>query len=76
MSDEEHIMVDVFETQPGSVTSKVGMTVNLGDFESLRIDVGVTLPCYKEEIEDALAKSFEIAEADLYRRVTEVKENL
>ena len=37
---------------PAYVKVGAGMTVNLGQFESLRIDVSVSLPCLPEEIDD------------------------
>ena len=46
--------VRVFETATASVQAKVGQTINLGNFESVRLEVGVSLPCYVEEVEDAL----------------------
>ena len=48
--DEEVIMVRKFETEPALVTVAVGVTKNQGNYEFLRLDVGVTIPCYTEEI--------------------------
>ena len=45
LSDEVH----VFETEPAYVRATAGVTKNLGDFESLRLDVSITLPCYAED---------------------------
>lgn len=41
----------VFETEPAYVRVNAGLTTNLGDYESLRVDVSISMPCYKEEIE-------------------------
>lgn len=77
LMDEEHnenlIEVDSFGTDPAYVKVSLGMTVNLGNFESLRVDAGVTLPCYKEEIDDAYDKAYSIAEKQLFSKVNEAK---
>jgi hypothetical protein len=39
--------------QAAFVRVGVGMTINLGNFESLRLDVAVTLPCLASETEEA-----------------------
>lgn len=46
--------VRTFATEPAYVRVSSGMTQNMGNYESLRVDVAVTLPCYVEEIDDAL----------------------
>lgn len=74
--DEQRILVDTFETTPAEVTAKLGMTINLGNYESLRVDVAVTLPCYKEEISQAQQKAFELVEHELFKKVRETKESI
>lgn len=74
--EEHQVLVDVFETEPAIVEGGMGMTINLGNYESLRIDVGVKMPCYKEEIAQAHEKIFEMVMSELFRRTTEVKEVL
>lgn len=49
----EEMDVEQFETEPAYVRASAGVTRNLGDYESLRVDVSVTLPCYKEDVERA-----------------------
>ena len=39
--------------QPAHVSATMGLTMNLGDYESAKISVTTTLPCYVEEIDDA-----------------------
>ena len=48
---EDRLEVHKFVTKPASVRVAVGGTFNLGNFESLRYDVTVELPCYREEVE-------------------------
>ena len=38
---------------PATVRVGVGMTINTGNFESLRLDVSVSLPCLPEEVDAA-----------------------
>lgn len=45
-----------FESEPAYVRINTGMTKNLGNYESLRIDVSLTVPCYPEEIEQVFDK--------------------
>jgi hypothetical protein len=32
-----------------------GLTLNIGNYESARIDVRISLPCYREETDDAFS---------------------
>lgn len=43
--------VHVFVTEPAYVRINHGMTINMGDYQSLRVDVSVTAPCYVEDVE-------------------------
>jgi len=52
-SDSKSIKVHKFQTTPAMVTVRYGLTLNLGNYESARVDVEVSVPCYKEEIDDA-----------------------
>lgn len=40
-----------FETDPAFIRVNAGVTKNLGNYESLRVDVSITAPCYVEEME-------------------------
>ena len=51
---KEDLEVRKFEVEPAYVSYSVGRTVNLGNYESARVDVRVSIPCYKEEIDPAL----------------------
>ncbi len=76
VTKEDMILVDTFETTPAEVEAKMGLTINLGNYESLRVDVGVKMPCYKEEIEKAHVLAFQLVEKELFAKVREVKESL
>jgi len=47
---DELLQVQTFATEPALVHVSVGVTKNLGDFNSLKLSIGVTKPCYPEEI--------------------------
>jgi hypothetical protein len=50
--EEVTIGVHRFETTPAQVTRGYGLTLNLKDYESARVDVRVTLPCYVEDLDE------------------------
>lgn len=50
---DENLSVRRFVTEPAKVAVEMSMTVNLGNFESARISVALTVPCYQEEHEEA-----------------------
>lgn len=43
--------VHKFEVEPAYVRISAGTTKKLADYESLRVDVSISVPCYAEEIE-------------------------
>ena len=45
---------------PANVQCALKRTINLGDFNSVSVQAGVTLPCVVEEIDDAFDKAKEI----------------
>lgn len=47
---QEKLAVNKFETDPAYVRVALGKTCNLGQYESFRIDIAITAPCYVEEI--------------------------
>lgn len=42
---------------PAFVRVGAGLTINTGNFESLRLDVSVSLPCLPSEVEDAYVQA-------------------
>lgn len=54
--DEDMVLeeqeVHVFETEPAMVRVNAGVTKNLGNYESLRVDVAISVPCYAEMVDD------------------------
>lgn len=51
---EKTIEVHKFITDPAHVRIAAGVTKSTGNYESMRIDVSVTLPCYKEQVDDTI----------------------
>jgi len=45
---EETVAVHKFVSDPAYVRISAGVTKSTGDYESLRVDVAVTYPCYPE----------------------------
>jgi hypothetical protein len=63
---EDIIAVHKFETAPAKVSVDYALTINLGNFESAKIGISVTVPCYLEEIGEA----YEFAQAWAEERLT------
>ena len=61
--EKEYIEIRPFATASARVGVKFGRTVNLGNYESARVDVCVEVPCYVEEVsrvyQDVLAMAQE-----------------
>jgi len=51
--EDEVLTVRPFVVEAAEVSLTRGLTVNLGNYESARIDVGLKVPCYLEEAADA-----------------------
>jgi hypothetical protein len=68
--EEDIIAVHEFATEPAKVTVEYGLTMNLGDYNSAKLTVSVTVPCYKEEIDDA----YEFAQAWAEQRLEETRD--
>lgn len=62
-----------FVTKPAEVSVGLGATVNLKNYEFVRIDVRVTLPCYKEDVEAAYEEALKFANAKLGEQIEEAK---
>jgi hypothetical protein len=69
----ETIEVTKFETEPAKVRVGFGLTINLGNYESARLDVSVEVPCYKEQVDDAYDKAKVWVEERVQQEVAEIK---
>lgn len=72
--DRGPIEVSTFLSEPAYVTAKAKRTVNLGDYESMSIEVGVTYPCYPEEVDEGMEWVSAKIGSFLMNEVDEVKQ--
>lgn len=69
----ETIQVTKFETEPAKVRVGFGLTINMGNYESARLDVSVEVPCYKEQVDDAYERAKDWVEERVQREVADIK---
>jgi hypothetical protein len=62
---QEVIAVRKFEVEPAYVRVNAGVTKNMGNYESLRIDVSLSVPCYVEEMDTVFPKVADMVAAYL-----------
>lgn len=67
---------DAYEGPTCSVGFKVGYTKNLGNYESMRIDVSVNMPCYPSEMQDVFAFCKQWVDDKMDAVVAEVEEDI
>lgn len=59
------------------VTATLGYTLNLGNFQSLRVDLGYTDFVRQDETpEQAMTRVYEFVESEVIRKVSEAKKEL
>lgn len=54
-SEEEKLAFAMFKTQPAIVSVRMGTTLNLGNYRSARIEIGISYPCYAEQVDQTYA---------------------
>jgi hypothetical protein len=69
----ETLEVRNFQTAPATVEIGYGLTLNIGNYESARVDVKVSVPCYREEVEDAYAFAKKWAEDKVKQEVADIR---
>lgn len=70
----EIIAVHRFLTEPAQVQVGMGVTLNLGNYESARIDVRLSVPVYREEINEAYDFVKQYVTKRLEQEVSETKD--
>lgn len=70
---QETIEVKTFVTTPATIEMGYGLTLNIGNYESARVDVKVSVPCYREEADAAYEWARTWAEERIKREVKEVR---
>ena len=73
---EEFIEAHQFVTPHATVSVGMGITVNMGNYESTRVDVHVSLPCYPVEVPQAYEEAKRIVEEKLRAEVRELRESM
>lgn len=71
--EQELIPVGKFATAPAAVSVGMGMTINLKDYESSKIDVHVTLPCHLEELQDAYLAGYQFCADRVEKNVKDIE---
>ena len=76
--DEEEIEVRGFLVEPARVGVELSRTINFGHntFESARVGVTISVPCYREEIEDAYTYAKEFAAERIGEQVSRIRKHL
>lgn len=72
-SDNRRIRIRPFISATANVSVNAGATVNLGNYESARINVMLSMPCYPEEIDEVFEKAKEWVDIRLGKEVKELK---
>jgi len=72
-AQEEVVEVRKFETTPAVVRRGYGLTLNQGNYESARIDVGIEIPCYLADLEKADEFAAEFCEERVRKEVAEAR---
>lgn len=49
---KEEMEIMQFDSDPAYVKVAAGVTKNLGNYESLRVDVSISVPCYVEVVQE------------------------
>jgi len=73
-SGGEHVMERLnTDDNPAIATVKMGVTLNMDNFESLRVDVGLSLPCDPENVEDAYEQVYDAVKDKLVEKAQRFK---
>lgn len=70
---EEVLEVRVFVVPPAEVALGLGLTLNLSNYESARVDVHLSEPCYTEEKDEAYDHAEKWVKERIQREVTEIR---
>lgn len=73
-NESQEVIVKTYPSDVPLATISVegSVTKNLGNYESLRIQASITLPCAVEETEQAYAEAWKRVEAQLTTKVLQV----
>jgi len=74
--EQEKIKVKVFATETARVAVMKGRTVNMGNWESVKVGVTISVPCYVEEIVDVYRDTTDLVEVMLGEEVEKLTTSL
>lgn len=66
---------NLFEEPPCNVGITAGMTINLGDYNSAKVQVSIHIPCKPEDIEEAYEFGRDWVEGKVTELVEQIKED-
>lgn len=72
---DETISVREFSVEPAKVVLEKGLTINLGNYESARITLAITVPCYFEELAEAYDFANDFVLKRLEAEKTDIRES-
>lgn len=75
-SREEKIQIRPFKTDVARVAVTKGRTINIGDYNSARVDITISLPCYVEEIDATFEYCSKLVEQYLMKECMPIDEFL
>ena len=75
---EDPVVLDVHEfvTPPAVVKVEVGGNINLGNYESLNVSVGVEVPCYREEMTQTIPRAMAFVKKHYLREIDNIRDTL
>lgn len=71
--EERNLEVQTFEVPPAVAKASVGLTINMGNYESARCDAGIELPAYVEELPAAFKRAWEIVQEEVRKQTVDIK---
>ncbi|MBQ9407185.1 MAG: hypothetical protein IJU37_10690 [Desulfovibrio sp.] len=74
--EKEYIEIRPFATVPAKVGVKFGRTLNLGNYESARVDVLIEMPCYAEEAKRVYQEVLDMAQARIAEEVDKITKSM
>ena len=74
--EKQLIQVRPFATDPAHICVKLGRTINLGNYESAKIDVSVDIPCYVEECQRVYREVMDFVQERLTEEVAKVNNSV
>lgn len=71
-NDSKPILIKEFLSSPAYAMVKKGATKNMGNYESVRVEVGVSVPCYLEELDRVIKDASKFVDVELEREMKEI----